>query len=387
MAIDIGRAKRVGANLYSRALASGPVADVVERCTIDAPELRSIAARRDALYEIDAPEAVAFDPPTSPDDVPAPLAWHVGDHVVDEPFVGSLRDCQLLGPKALTVWTDGRYVLENSLRSEALLGRAFAAALRAGVVPTRRRSGGDRTIETAVSLVGPWCRGYFHWFAEWLPRLEGAATFAEKTGRTPTVVAPPDPPDWLRESLRLVGFEEYTTWGGGRVAVEELVVPSLRRAHPVAAPEEYTNTTEGYRWVRRRILDRIDDGPPTGAERVYVSRRDADDRRVLNEAEVLDTLRDYGFEAYELEAMSFPEQVRLFEHSEAVVAPHGAGLVNCIYGTDLTVVELFGEYVNGCYYTLAEGMGFDYGFLQCQPVGSDMTVDVDRLETLLDQLL
>lgn len=387
MAIDIGRVKRAGANLYSRALASGPVAAVLQRCTIDAPELRSIAGRRDALYEIDAPEEVSFDPPTSLDDVPDPLAWHVGDHAVEDPFVAGLQDCQLLGPKALTVWTDGRYVLENSLRSEAQFGRAFAAALRAGVVPTRRRSGGERSIETAVSLVGPWCRGYFHWFAEWLPRLEGAALFAAETGRTPTVVAPPDPPEWLRESLRLVGFDEYTTWDGHRVDVEELVVPSLRRAHPVAAPEEYTNTIEGYRWVRRRILDRVDAEPPSGAERVYISRRDADDRRVLNEAEVLDSLRDYGFEAYELEAMSFPEQVRLFEQADAVVAPHGAGLVNCIYGSDLAVVELFGEYVNGCYYTLAEGMGFDYGFLQCEPVGSDMAVDVERLETLLDQTL
>lgn len=387
MAIDIGRAKRVGADLYSRAVAAGPVGDVVDRCTIDTTELRSIAEHRDTLYELDAPDEISFDPPTCLDAVPEPLAWHVGDHIVEDPFVAGLQHCQLLGPKALTVWTDRRYVLENSLRSEAHFGQAFAASLRAGVVPTHRRSKGGRSIEAAVSLVGPWCRGYFHWFSEWLPRLEGAALFAEKTGRTPRVVAPPDPPDWLRESLCLVGFDEYTTWDGRRMDIEELVIPSLRRAHPVAAPEEYMNMIDGYRWVRRRILDRIDDDIDPESDRVYISRNDAEERRVLNEAEVLDSLQDYGFEAYELEQLSFTEQVRLFEQSDVVVGPHGAGLVNSIYGTDLTVVELFGEYVNGCYYTLAEGMGFDYGFLRCQPVGSDMRVDVERLEALLDQML
>ena len=386
MAIYSDRIKRAGGNLYARTLTSAPARVVVDRCTVDTAELRSIAERRGEFYELDTADTVTFDPPTSPDGVPRPLEWHVGEHAVDDSFVASLQECQLLGPKALTAHSGRRYIFENSLRSQQLLGRAFIASLRAGVVPTPRRTGG-RSSELAVSLVGPWCRGYFHWFAEWLPRLAGVVRFTAETGRSPTVIVPSNPPEWLRESLRLVGFNEYTTWGGGRTAVGELVVPSLRRAHPVDAPEEYTNTIDGYRWVRRRILNRITSDAPLATERVYITRRRADDRHVLNETALLDSLTDYGFEAYELETMSFTEQVRLFEGADVVVGPHGAGLVNLIYGTDLTVIELFGDYINGCYYTLSDGLGFNYGFLRCQPVGADMRVDVDRLEMLLNQML
>jgi hypothetical protein len=36
---------------------------------------------------------------------------------------------------------------------------------------------------------------------------------------------------------------------------------------------------------------------------------------------------------------------------------------------------------------MAEGLGFEYGFLKCDPVGSDLCVDVDRLEGLLERVL
>lgn len=386
MAIDIAGAKRVAADLYTRTVTSAPMRAALDRYVVDTDELRTLTEGGGRRYDLDASDQVTFDPPTCLGDVPDAVGQHVGRHVVDAPFVARLRDCQLIGPDGLTTLPDGRYVLENVLRSEDLFWRAFAATLRAGVLPVRW-GGRDAMLDSAVSLVGPWCRGYYHWFAEWLPRLEGVEQFAERTGTTPTVVAPPDPPGWMRESLRLVGFDDYVTWNGGRVDVADLVVPSLRRAHPVDSPDQYTNTVDGYRWIRDRVLENLDPVPDTDTNRVYVSRRRADERHVVNEDELLDSLSAYGFEAYELETMSFPEQVRLFAGADAVVSPHGAGLVNAIYGTDLTVVELFGEYVNGCYYTMADGLGFDYGFLECEPVRSDMRVDVDRLETLLEKML
>jgi hypothetical protein len=79
--------------------------------------------------------------------------------------------------------------------------------------------------------------------------------------------------------------------------------------------------------------------------------------------------------------------VRLFRQADAVVAPHGAGLINAIYGTDLSILELFGNYINGCYYTMAESLGFNYGCLTCESIGSSMRVDVNRLEELLNQVL
>lgn len=45
---------------------------------------------------------------------------------------------------------------------------------------------------------------------------------------------------------------------------------------------------------------------------VYISRSDADSRRVINEEELLDELKQMGFEPYTLSELDFEEQVRLF---------------------------------------------------------------------------
>lgn len=388
MSIDVAKAKRGAAEFYNLVVTSTPVRAVFDKYTINTDELRSIADLDSNFHMLEAKDSQTFEPPICPGSVPDPIALHVGKHIVEDPFVARLRDCQLLGPKALTVASDSRYVLENALRSEKLLMSSIVKTVRKGNVPIRRRTV-DTTIDDAVLLVGPWCHGYFHWFSEWLPRLEGVEQLADQTGATPTVIVPPNPPGWMRKSLSLVGFDDYVTWDGGRVDVAELLVPSLRRSHPVDAPNRYANTATGYQWIKRRIRQNLDrttelDNSPKG---IYISRRRANERHVVNESEVMDLLAAYGFESYELETLSFPDQVRLFEQADAVVAPHGAGLVNAMYGTDLSVVELFGNYVNGCYYTMAEGLGFEYGCLKCDPISSNLRVDVDRLESLLDRIL
>ena len=368
-----------------------PIQRVLDRYTIDTHELREIAMRDDGLVTYGSAGTLAFDEPRCSDRVPDALALKVGRHRSPQPFVAELRNAELVGSRAVTVAPDGRFVLDTALCSDTLLVRDLAATLREGVIP--RQGAGTRDteprFETAVSLVGPWCRGYFHWFSEWLPRLEGVVRYERQTGRIPTVLLPPDPPQWLSDSVRLAGFDpdRCVEWSGPGAAVDRLVVPSIRRALPADDSRDgYTNAPEGYRWVRETILGNLDRDPPA-ADRIYVSRSAAEERRVVNEEAVVAALDSRGFEPYALEELSFPEQVALFAGAEAVVGPHGAGLVNAIYGDDLAVVELFGDYENACYFTMAEGLGFEYACMACDPVGAHLRVDVDELLGLVDRVL
>jgi capsular polysaccharide biosynthesis protein len=68
-----------------------------------------------------------------------------------------------------------------------------------------------------------------------------------------------------------------------------------------------------------------------------------------------------GFEVIIPGGMPIDEQLRAFAEAEAVVAPHGAGLVNLLACESATVVELFHpHYVNGCYYAMADALGLPY---------------------------
>ena len=100
-------------------------------------------------------------------------------------------------------------------------------------------------------------------------------------------------------------------------------------------------------------------------ERILVSRaRAAKGRRVLNEADLLDALRPYGFKRYVLEDLSIAEQIDLFHRAEAVVAPHGAGLSHLLCSPHTAVLELFASpIVIPHYYLLSKSLGHDYHFL------------------------
>jgi hypothetical protein len=90
-----------------------------------------------------------------------------------------------------------------------------------------------------------------------------------------------------------------------------------------------------------QFLEVSADGRPS-PRRIYVSRNDARLRRVVNEKAILPTLEALGFERVTLSGLPIGEQVRLFRHAEAIVAPHGAGLAHiawCKPGTK--VVEFF----------------------------------------------
>jgi hypothetical protein len=79
------------------------------------------------------------------------------------------------------------------------------------------------------------------------------------------------------------------------------------------------------------------------ARDIYVTRRNAPNRRLLNENELLDGLRAYlpSLELVELESLPFLDQINLFRESRIIIAPHGGGLTNLLFCREGTkIVEI-----------------------------------------------
>jgi len=335
-------------------------------------------------------DAEVFDspPPTGLETLPDPFETEVGTRTIPAPFVSTVADVDLLGLWGLAVTPGNRYVVEQAEGSLRRLSDTLVMTVGEGLAPVHRGPAHASTTLSSptVSFVGRFDTEFFHWFTDHLPRVLGIEAYRRQTGVAPQILLPPDPPAWLTDSLAWVGVDRdrWVTHPGGRVHVEELVVPAMRR-------HAYDDDQDGWSIVSPRSLrilrDRMRtavDVTPAASERVYISRADASERQVVNEAEVVETLAQRGFERYLLSELSLAEQVRLLAHASVVVGPHGAGLTNMIYGDDLDVVELFGETVNPCYYSIAAGLGFDYGYLCCDPTEDGMRVDVEDLAAVLD---
>lgn len=90
-------------------------------------------------------------------------------------------------------------------------------------------------------------------------------------------------------------------------------------------------------------------------ERIFVSRKHARRRRLLNEEEISAALLVNGFSLVHTENVPFLEQVELFRRAKVVVGLHGAGLSNLVFASPGTkVVEIVPDrWRNPCFANLA----------------------------------
>ena len=136
---------------------------------------------------------------------------------------------------------------------------------------------------------------------------------------------------------------------------------------------------------------------PAGAHRrIYISRRNAVVRRVLNEDRVIDILKTYGFEIIESETLAFIEQIALFKASDIVCAPHGAGLTNIAFCPEGTrIIEFFFAErlpLSGLFWEIGCAAGLAYSFVKTDritnklnphPMEGDLLVDLAALTDAL----
>lgn len=128
--------------------------------------------------------------------------------------------------------------------------------------------------------------------------------------------------------------------------------------------------------------------PVKGGPLVYVSRKRAKTRRVLNEEDLLPDLAALGFAALQLEELSLADQIATFRNAGVVVAPHGSGLANILFcrpGTKIVEILPEGGVHGSAYLRLASHLDLDYYFVVApqaahltplhDPVDADMAVD------------
>ncbi|WP_143095856.1 MULTISPECIES: glycosyltransferase family 61 protein [Natronobacterium] len=330
-----------------------------------------------------------------------------GTYRFDRPFVCQLSTARLLGADALVAAPNGALLLETSLGRRDQLERSLLAepellarTIRDPTAPGVARADDDR-LANVCSFVDGCLGGYSHWILKGLPRLEGVAKWERQTGRRATILLSGNPPSWVLESLEYFGYgKQVAMWQGNRATVDGLIVPSIRSPEQPRSAYVHRFTYDlGYkipapsacRWLRsvaRDVQAVTDEQLSTSRRRrIYISRSDADRRRVTNETKLVESLSELGFESYSLTDLSFAEQVRLFFEAEAVVAPHGAGLANLVFADDCSVLELFGEKIKPTYRMLSAALDLDYEFLRCDPMRSDLRADPTSVRRCVEHQL
>jgi capsular polysaccharide biosynthesis protein len=198
---------------------------------------------------------------------------------------------------------------------------------------------------------------YFHWIFDVLPRIGMLSNFKEKAN----FIFMQNKYRFQKETLKLLGISRNRIINTEDVAVlsaKKLLVP----CHQVMKGREYPS------WVIKYLRNQFLSGSTSTRSinpRIYIARRSAPCRKLINEPEIIDKLKNYGFYAVELERLSFQEQVQLFRNARAVVAPHGSGLANLVFcSPGIPVIELFPAANVDLYYRLSTALKLKYSYVK-----------------------
>ena len=130
---------------------------------------------------------------------------------------------------------------------------------------------------------------------------------------------------------------------------------------------------------------------------LYITRADANIRRVINEAEIREEVIANGFEIISLSNVPLLQQVELFSEARIIVGPHGAGFTNAVFCQPGSVlIEFMPEwYQVDCFERLARFVGMEYHSIEGVEAAvsndraptNDHTVDGTSLRTLLREFI
>ena len=217
------------------------------------------------------------------------------------------------------------------------------------------------------TLILYWGLGYYHWFNDVLSTLYGALELMPQD----TIFLMPKGfekaygGDFYLKTLLALGIarDRVVDFDG----TESWTFENFWWQPPAVHPDD--QTPGALQWIGKRIANSIPVTPEERPVKIYVSRTLPSARVIANEAELLPSLQEMGFQICRLEQMPFEEQVQIFRNAEVVVGPHGAGLTNLIFCKPGTrVVEILAKgYERRCYWSLSSELGQNYQFYLGEP--------------------
>lgn len=204
---------------------------------------------------------------------------------------------------------------------------------------------------------------YYHWIAEVLGRL----ALMELHGIDYDFLYVPTRMPYMKETLQLFGVDPAKIIEASDDFVftaDELIVPSLVAAvRTEGCPRLVHYSPKNILFhIRNKLLSGAEQQQtPQFSRKVFLSRKDASARRMLNEDDVFALFEAKGFKRYVLSTMSIVDQISLFKNAEIIVGALGSNLTNVIFcNNNVRVFDLFQARRDCTIYYLCQNLGLDY---------------------------
>lgn len=234
---------------------------------------------------------------------------------------------------------------------------------------------------------------YHHWLIDLLPRIGQVVRAGYRLDRFDHVIVNHTGRRFQLATLAHLGIPpekliraDANLW----IRAEQLVVPSLKPSTQILSPADI-------QFLRDSFLPSDLSGAPR--RKIFLSRADADSRRLRNEAALTAELREREFEIVTASQLDVPAQARLFAEAATIAGPAGAAFANCVFATPPTqVVEITPpQWLAAFHWMISARLGLSHAIVLGEgaimrgvPDSSartrDITVDPAKFFRLLDRL-
>jgi len=231
-------------------------------------------------------------------------------------------------------------------------------------------------------------QNYFHWLHEAAPRFAIAASMGLAPEKFDHILASRPKQPFHKETLKQwnIGPEQVVdTAEHPHVECEQLCAISDTWMFP------YDAVVRGARAATHSVDTNV------ANKRIFIDRRDATTRQLINADALYAALRPLGFERVVLSGLSIEAQANLFSAAECIVAVHGAALANLVFCQPKTlVIELHHpRYLLGLYWRMTQRLGLRYAASVGQdaspgtpdPRSAHLAVDCGEVAQLAKELL
>ncbi|MDZ4816965.1 MAG: glycosyltransferase family 61 protein [Verrucomicrobiota bacterium] len=244
-----------------------------------------------------------------------------------------LSGCRITGRDGFLRLNDGRYALETGWhdfmiqKNPAYFQRRLFSRQR-----VRKLSG------EYYSLMGVWCREHYHWLHD---QIMGLFLIRERLADHVKFIIPDQLKKYQLQALDKVGIpdERRVIYDGSEIFEPEIL--------HFSGPNIQTgfDEPESVEWFLRAMIPR--QSAPIVGRRIYISRKNAKFRRIVNEDELSFLLEQEGFEKIVIgDEMELEERIGIFSEASSVVSVHGAALVNLMYcRPETSVLEILNRLI------------------------------------------